>query len=120
MPCRRRAAEDFQTCRTGFVILHPLKGFVGKKVTVEHADGTIEKSVIPEEIVPDQPFLLVRAMTHSPLRGVTAELRMEGDTWEAEDHRNWTDASFKTYSRPLSLPYPYSSPRGRKSASRSR
>ena len=32
---------------------------------------------------------------------------MEGDSWETEDHRNWTDASFKTYSRPLALPYPY-------------
>ncbi|SDB35454.1 hypothetical protein [Bauldia litoralis] len=100
-------AQDFQTCRTGFVILHPLKGFVGKPVTIEHADGSVATSTVPEEIVPDQPFLLVRAMTHSPLRGVKAELRMEGDTWETEDHRNWTDASFKTYSRPLSLPYPY-------------
>ena len=51
-------AQDFQTCRTGFVILHPLKGFVGKPVTVEHADGGTEKSTVPEEIVPDQPFLL--------------------------------------------------------------
>ena len=24
-----------------------------------------------------------------------------------EDHRNWTDASFKTYVRPLALPWPY-------------
>jgi hypothetical protein len=32
---------------------------------------------------------------------------MEGDTWEMEDHRNWTDASFKTYVRPLALPWPY-------------
>jgi hypothetical protein len=33
---------------------------------------------------------------------------MEGDAaWETEDHRNWLDASFKTYFRPLSLPWPY-------------
>jgi hypothetical protein len=32
---------------------------------------------------------------------------MEGDAWEMEDHRNWTDASFKTYVRPLALPWPY-------------
>src|SRR5699024_4989680 len=31
----------------------------------------------------------------------------DGDTFEMEDQRNWTDASFKTYSRPLSLPFPY-------------
>ena len=27
----------------------------------------------------------------------------EGDLWETEDHRNWTDANFKTYSTPISL-----------------
>ena len=31
---------------------------------------------------------------------------MEGDTFETEDQRNWTDASFKTYCTPLGLPYP--------------
>lgn len=99
--------RDFPTNRTGFVILHPLAGLVGKSVTVEHTDGTREKSTVPPEIVPDQPFLTVRAMTHQPARGIKAEIRMEGDSWETEDHRNWTDASLKTYSRPLALPYPY-------------
>jgi len=32
---------------------------------------------------------------------------MEGDTFETEDCRNWTDASFKTYVRPLARPWPY-------------
>ena len=36
-------------------------------------------------------------------------LRMsfEGEIFEMEDQRNWTDASFKTYSRPLDWPFPY-------------
>ena len=33
--------------------------------------------------------------------------RMEGDTFEMEDQRNWMDASYKTYVRPLALPWPY-------------
>jgi hypothetical protein len=33
-------------------------------------------------------------------------IRFEGDLWEMEDQRNWTDASYKTYSTPLRLPYP--------------
>ena len=34
-------------------------------------------------------------------------LRAEaGDVFEIEDQRNWTDGSFKTYSTPLSLPFP--------------
>jgi hypothetical protein len=46
-------------------------------------------------------------LTHEVLPGLKATVRMEGDTWEMEDHRNWTDASFKTYVRPLALPWPY-------------
>jgi hypothetical protein len=33
-------------------------------------------------------------------------LTFSGDVFETEDQRNWTDASFKTYSTPLSLPFP--------------
>ena len=32
---------------------------------------------------------------------------MTGDTFEMEDQRNWTDASFKTYCRPLARPRPF-------------
>ena len=32
---------------------------------------------------------------------------MTGDTYEMEDQRNWTDASYKTYIRPLAEPWPY-------------
>ena len=33
-------------------------------------------------------------------------LEFEGDLWETEDHRNWTDANFKTYSTPIGLGRP--------------
>jgi hypothetical protein len=98
---------DFLTARTGFVVLHPLTGVVGNKVELEHVDGSIEKSKFPELVNPVQPFLNLRAMTHEIMPGVKAAVRFEGDTWETEDHRNWTDASFKTYVRPLILPWPY-------------
>jgi hypothetical protein len=98
---------DFLTARTGFVVLHPLKGVVGKEVEVEHVDGTAAKSKFPALVDPVQPFLHIRALTHAVMPGVKATVRFEGDTWEMEDHRNWTDASFKTYVRPLALPWPY-------------
>lgn len=100
-------STDFLTNRTGFVVLHPLKGVVGKAVAIEHADGTKSKDKFPQIINPVQPFYSIRAMTHSPLPGIKAEVRFEGDVFETEDHRNWTDASFKTYVRPLALPWPY-------------
>jgi D-apionolactonase len=34
-------------------------------------------------------------------------VRLEGDVFEMEDQRNWTDASFKIYSRPLAWARPY-------------
>jgi hypothetical protein len=98
---------DFLTARTGFVVLHPLKGVAGCPVTVEHVDGKVVNSKFPQLIDPIQPFLHIRALTHEVVPGLKATVRMEGDTWEMEDHRNWTDASFKTYVRPLALPWPY-------------
>jgi hypothetical protein len=76
-------------------------------VEVEHVDGKVEKSKFPELVDPVQPFLLIRSLTHEVMPGLKATVRMEGDAWEMEDHRNWTDASFKTYVRPLALPWPY-------------
>jgi hypothetical protein len=98
---------DFKTARTGFVVLHPLKGVAGFPVEVEHVDGRIVKDRFPELVNPIQPFLNIRALTHEVMPGLKATVRMEGDTFEMEDHRNWTDASFKTYVRPLVLPWPY-------------
>ncbi|MEK6211704.1 MAG: hypothetical protein AABM64_15270 [Pseudomonadota bacterium] len=98
---------DFKTARTGFVVLHPLKGVAGFPVEVEHVDGRIVKDKFPELVNPIQPFLNIRALTHEVMPGLKATVRMEDDTFEMEDHRNWTDASFKTYVRPLVLPWPY-------------
>ncbi|MDW6023228.1 hypothetical protein SAZ10_15830 [Mesorhizobium sp. BAC0120] len=102
-----RAEAAFDTNRTGFVVLHPLDGFAGTEVTVDHASAPQRDLVIPAQISPGQPVKDIRAITHSPVPGLTVETRFEGDVFEMEDHRNWSDASFKTYSRPIGLPYPY-------------
>ena len=103
---------DFLTNRTGFVVLHGVEGIVGEKVVVEHVDGNVVESVFPEIIDPDCPFRDIRALSHSVSPGVTVRCEMTGDTFEMEDQRNWTDASFKTYVRPLALPMPYTLPAG--------
>jgi hypothetical protein len=100
-------AKDFITNRTGFVILHPLEHVAGCPVDVTHVDGTKRRARFPDLIDPEQCFLDVRALSHEAAPGVWATCTMEGDTWEMEDHRNWLDASFKTYVRPLALPHPY-------------
>ncbi|BCP52194.1 hypothetical protein K32_08110 [Kaistia sp. 32K] len=101
------ADAPFSTNRTGFVILHPLLGFAGTEVEVEHAASGARKLVIPLPISPGQPVMDMRAIAHSPRAGLRVSTQFEGDVFEMEDHRNWSDASFKTYSRPIGLPYPY-------------
>ena len=65
------------------------------------------RRVFPASIDPVQPMMDLRALTHEAAPGLTVTCRMEGDTYEMEDQRNWTDASYKTYVRPLALPWPY-------------
>ena len=88
-------------------MLHPLKGVAGHPVDIEHVDGSRVKSKFPELVNPIQPVLNIRSLTHEVMPGLKATVLMEGDTFEMEDHRNWTDASFKTYVRPLIRPWPY-------------
>lgn len=107
------AEADLVTSRTGFIVLHPLEKVVGCPVAIEHSDGRVEETTFPDLIDPLQSFFDIRAMTHEPIPGVRATCRMEGShPWETEDHRNWLDASFKTYFRPLGLPWPYTVPAG--------
>jgi D-apionolactonase len=106
------AISDFLTNRTGFVVLHPIEGVAGAACTVEHVDGRIEETNFPLLIDPVQPMRDLRAITHEFLPGLKVTCRMEGDTFEMEDQRNWTDASYKTYVRPLALPWPYEIAKG--------
>ena len=106
---RARTGSDFETGRTGFVILHPVEGVAGQPCTILHVDGEAEETVFPYHVMPLQPFFDIRAMTHEVAPGLSVTCRMEGElAWECEDQRNWTDASYKTYYRPLSMPFPYS------------
>ncbi len=104
--------SDFLTNRTGFIVLHPLKGVAGRPLEIEHVDGRKVRSEFPAIINPDCPFRNIRALTHEVKPGLSVTCRMEGYAFEMEDHRNWTDASFKTYVRPLAEPWPYLLPAG--------
>jgi D-apionolactonase len=103
---------DVETNRTGFIVLHPIKGVAGAALRVEHVDGRETISTFPQTIDPDCPFRDIRALSHEVMPGVWATCRMEGDTFEMEDQRNWSDASYKTYVRPLARPWPYILPKG--------
>jgi hypothetical protein len=97
----------FLTARCGFAVLHPLEGIVAQPAIIEHVDGSREQATFPDLIAPSQPFKEIRAIEHQVAPGITARCRMTGDIFEMEDQRNWSDASYKTYVRPLALPWPY-------------
>ena len=61
----------------------------------------------PTSTAPAQPFKDIRALRRWVTPGITARCCLNGDVFEMEDQRNWSDASYKTYVRPLSLPWPY-------------
>ncbi len=98
--------RDVAVNRAGFVVLHPIAGVAGTPLTVTHASGAVEETSFPALIAPSQPVFDIARLVQRA-NGVTAEIAFSGDTFEMEDQRNWSDASYKTYCRPLSLPYPY-------------
>jgi len=100
------ARSTFLRNRVGFCVLHPVKECAGKPCTVKHSTGASESGKFPLYVSPDQPFKDMTAVSHEVAPGVTAEVMFEGETFEMEDHRNWTDASYKTYCTPLDKPYP--------------
>ena len=97
----------FLTNRTGFVVLHPVAGVSGHPVEVLDVEGGVTETEFPDLIDPKQPIMDIRALTHQVAPGLRVVCTMKGDTFEMEDQRNWTDASYKTYVRPLGLPHPY-------------
>ena len=101
-----KAHASFLRNRIGLCVLHPIRECAGQPCRIETSGGAVADARFPGLIAPHQPFLDMRAISHEILPGIRAEIRFEGDIFETEDQRNWTDASFKTYSTPLALPFP--------------
>jgi hypothetical protein len=100
------ARTTFQRNRLGFCVLHPIRECAGALCRYELENGIAGKGSFPGLVDPHNPFRDLRAFAHEITPGVWAELRFDGDLFEMEDQRNWTDASFKTFCTPLRLPFP--------------
>ncbi len=103
---RLTAQRDADVNRAGFVVLHPIALVAGTPMTVTGPHGSERRAIFPAHILPSQPVLDIAELRHR-VGPVAVAIAMEGDVFEMEDQRNWTDASFKTYCRPLALPRPY-------------
>ncbi len=96
--------KPFRRSRIGLVLLHPAD-LSGRSLTVTSPSGERSDTCFPTDLSPEQPAVDIAGLAWS-WDGVATELAFTGDVFEMEDQRNWTDASFKTYSTPLSLPFP--------------
>jgi len=120
---RGEAQSTFQRNRIGFCLLHP-STIAGVNGRITHIDGTTEEQPFPLHIAPQlvvdgiikpvAPFEEMQAVAHEVTPGVWAEVAFAGETFEMEDQRNWTDASYKTYGTPLRLPFPVTVDKGTK------
>ena len=104
------SSADFQSNRIGLVVLHRPDD-AGREVLIGGSSGDHTPSMFPVDISPHQPFQNIATMRWQ-CDGTDFKLAFTGDIFETEDQRNWTDASFKTYSRPLALPFPMDVPAG--------
>ena len=101
------AERDFEYRRIGICVLHPWDAYVGARYRASRG-GRVTEGVFPHEIAPQPrsngafaPMIDAFSLLEVALSGVKLTLRFDGDLFECEDQRNWTDASFKTYPTPL-------------------
>jgi hypothetical protein len=108
-----RAEEFLPYNRIGICVHHPWRETKGARFRARTPDGELD-GTFPDEIGV-QAFVdgAYRALFPAYDRleielpaGGRLLLELEGDLWETEDHRNWTDANFKTYSTPIALGRP--------------
>ena len=107
------AHSTFKRNRVGFCVLHGPSA-AGQSWLLETVDGKKSRGRFPKFISAHQPAKNLRAITHEVAPGIRARVEFEGEVFEMEDQRNWTDASFKTYCTPLEIPYPVELSKGAK------
>lgn len=107
------ADTAFRYAKIGLCIHHPIRENAGRPFRGHAPDGPVG-GALPLAIGPqvhlndgtDLPLFPPVDWLEIDLEGgLTIDFAFEGDLFEMEDQRNWTDASFKTASTPASLGY---------------
>jgi hypothetical protein len=94
------AASAFDANRIGLCLLHP-QALKGTPVRIDGQDR-----VFPARIAPDPVFSGFTRMICGLAGGAEVDIRLSGEAFETEDHRNWSDPGWKTYCPPLAAPRP--------------
>jgi hypothetical protein len=115
------ADATFERNRIGLCLLHPLPALSGARVRVTTTGGSSRVLSFPDLVAVEQPivgFDDIRTLACEIGPDLWLEATVEGDVFQAEDQRNWIDASTKVYSTPVTLPKPVTVPRGTRIAQR--
>jgi hypothetical protein len=109
-----RTEHDLAYNRIGICVHHPWRETAGAPFTARTPDGDLASAfpdlIGPQAIVGGTYHALFAAYDRLVIElraGGSLLFEFEGDLWETEDHRNWTDANFKTYSTPIGLGFPH-------------
>lgn len=98
---------EFETNRAGLTVLHPILDLAGEPVRVTHSDKAHEDTAFPRQICPSQPIMDIAGLSYG-VGANAVDIDFDGEVFEMEDQRNWSDASYKTYCVPLRHPFTYS------------
>jgi hypothetical protein len=106
------ANDAFRYCKIGFNIHHPPQE-AGRPYRARGPEGT-STGDLPVLIEPqrnDNGRLTALFPPYDALEidhedGLTVRFLFDGDLFEMQDHRNWTDGNYKSYGTPLSIPWP--------------
>src|ERR1700736_264012 len=118
--CKGTAGRAFRYAKIGFNVHHALAQAVGRPYEAHTPKGDIS-GVLPAIIEPQRlvdgvltgMFPESDNLTMHPTDGVRVEFTFDGDQFEMQDHRNWTDANYKSDGTPLSVPWPMDAAPGR-------
>jgi hypothetical protein len=114
-----RGLRDMHYNRVGFCVLQPWRECAGRPYRGTTPEGIVT-GTLPLLVGPQRfengvyvpLFPSVSRLEVDYEEGPTAVIEFEGDLFETEDQRNWTDASFKTYCTPLARGFPHELKKG--------
>src|SRR5260370_4338868 len=107
------SGRAFRYAKIGFNLHHALASAVGRPYEAHTPGGDIS-GVLPVIVDPQRLidgrltaiFPEYDKLTLHPTEDVRVEFTFDGDLFEMQGHRNWTDANYKSYGTPLSVPWP--------------
>jgi D-apionolactonase len=112
---------DFRHNKIGLNIHHPLPEYTRRPYRAStpggEISGIIDWDITPQLVVHGNLTAMFPDYNHLEVdlaSGCRATFDFEGDQFEMQDHRNWSDGNYKTYGTPLALGYPFDVKKGQR------